>query len=232
MGDDHAFTTLLQRQHGITITSKEGLVTFKKLSATLPAILERQRPTCVMLQMGNYEMAASATRFLKRYILSQEVKDRYYATAKLADKEIPGDLFHKKWSLRFKRMFLPIVQLLTVMLFYTFWMVWPSRLHLGWIRLVKASRQTHFIILEPLPCLRRFDNLSRCIGGVLLRHSFRNQPHVTLIPCFGAQAHPHLFIDDAHLNAAGHQALADCIFLTLRQNPTMLAGLMERAVTS
>ncbi len=85
---------------------------------------------------------------------------------------------------------------------------------------------TTFIFISPFPCLLAADNSLRALGGWLLRRQLATLPN-----CYWLDSHQllhqrrDLFVDQSHLNAYGHQALAYALAaILLSSNPAALVA--------
>lgn len=77
-------------------------------------------------------------------------------------------------------------------------------------QIVEQNPQTTFLFLSPFPSAATPHNILRQLGGLILQHRFKAHPNARWVNTHKVLNRQEVFLADGiHLNAAGHQVLAD-----------------------
>jgi hypothetical protein len=186
------------------------------------ALIEQQRPTHVVLQLGNHEFSASLhlmlrqfTRALGRVPATRKPRVAPGEPTSLAAKSSPGQ--PAPAPSRFYQLRVLVLSFLTTLLWLS------AKQYRRSIKALNACMKRHpdtaFIFLSPFPCRPAADNAVRDFGGWLLRHRVAALPNRYWLDSHQV-LHPdrELFTDPWHLNAQAHTALAYCLAGILHSN--------------
>ncbi len=202
-----SFPALLAELLGGEVVTQVGHLQFVRLSEHF-ATIGTQRPSHVVLQLGNYEFSASLRGLiyqLKRSLgakpaIKKMVKPSEGAASSSTASHPPPSI----WPTGFR---IAGLGLLTILI----WQCSPRyrRAFRGLNEFMGQHPDTDFIFLSTFPCLDPTTDALRRLGGRLLRWGLAPLPN-----CHWLDAHrllrpdPALFADPFHLNQRGQRALA------------------------
>ena len=221
VGQENAFSSKLSELLNGKIVGQVARVRVIDLPEHL-TLIEKKRPTHVVLQLGNHEFSASLhlmlrqlTRALGRVPAARQPRAAPGRPASPAAKPSPAQ--PAPAPSRFYRLRVLGLSFLTTLL----WLF--AKQYRRSIKALNTCMKRHpdtaFIFLSPFPCRLAADNAVRDFGGWLLRHRVAALPNRYWLDSHQV-LHPdrELFTDPWHLNAQAHTALAYCLAGILHSN--------------
>ncbi|WP_345075174.1 hypothetical protein [Hymenobacter fastidiosus] len=187
----------------------------------------KEEEAVVVFQLGNYEFSSDLPTALqhtvglkrrKKSTPSVEAADKTVVAGATASQPSAGEassMVAKKPSLAGVLLYQLSWRLRCVIVAGLYLLTWLGlKKHEAAFTLLNAACKTNpdtlFIFLSPFPTQGASDTLIRKLGGWIMKRRLHNHDNLlfvdTHVVLVGSQA---LFIDNSHLNAEGHQVLAE-----------------------
>lgn len=213
IGPDQAFPTQLSELLGGRLVGEVSYLKFTQLPEHL-RLIDKLRPSHVVLQLGNHEFADSFRPLLRqlravlRQLLSSAPASQPPKSAKLP-KPVAAPTGAAALLGAWPRHWLRVggLSLLTTLL----WLFSPAHRRSFWAlnACIRRHPETKFVFLSPFPSLNPTQNTVRYFGGWLLHQRLVARPN-----CHWLDSHrllrpnQELFVDASHLNRHAHRVLA------------------------
>ena len=170
----------------------------------------RTRSTYVFIQLGNFEFSASWLQILKRTV---GLPPGVGCPTPAAAPPVPGPAPTAPISPSATRRAADMAKVALGSLLYVFTWVLLRRYRQPFRlinRVVRQNPHTTFLCLSPFPSAATPHNLLRRLGGQILQHRLTAYPNLRWVDTHAVLSRQHhFFADGIHLNAAGHQVLAE-----------------------
>lgn len=174
-------------------------------------IIEQYDPEFVLLQLGNYEFHAS----LKKLFLNRKSSKDSPDISDSRESEIETASPANKINIPFPGKNQISHNIVSKCLTFLIWQIIKKRAsdHLSQLKNIIASHPGRkFIILSPVPCIKKNDRIIRSKGGKLFKKMFDTFENTTYVDLFShIPPSRKYFKDSAHLNGRGHYLLARAI---------------------
>lgn len=165
-----------------------------------------------MLQLGNHEFHASLKKLFKKKKSGKSSPDSVSASGTHPYSNDDVATIHKLHDFKENKFF----SFLRFILTHLVWKVIVTRNINYLIRMkeiIAANPHKKFIVLSPMPCLKKADRIIRSKGGKLYKKMFGTFENVTFIDLFNhIPTDSRYFKDSSHLNSNGHRLLAMAIY--------------------
>ena len=210
VGEQNSFINFFSSQSKTECLNIFSNFQIKNIQA-IDKIIERYDPEFVLLQLGNYEFHAS----LKKLFLNRKSSKDSQDNSDSRQSEIETGSPANKINISFPGKNQISNNIFSNCLTSLIWEIIKKRtsVHLSQLKNIIASHPGRkFIILSPVPCIKKNDLIIRSKGGKLFKELFSSFENTTYVDLFShIPPTRKYFKDSAHLNRRGHYLLARAI---------------------
>jgi hypothetical protein len=166
--------------------------------------IDQDDPDIILLQLGNHEFHASLKKLFAR---KKKKKSNSDSAEKSSSSLVPSEPAIMYNSVNGKK----ALNIFRLLLCQFIWKLILRRNYKYLFQLrntILENPDKEFIVLSPIPCLKKADWLIRSKAGMLYKKIFGSFSNVTFIDLFSmVPSDERFFKDAAHLNRSGHRLL-------------------------